>query len=55
MKKVVVIAGRVEIHEKGSDFSKEVLRFMKKGSDSSREVLKFVKISGKKCWAYDTS
>ena len=28
---------------------------MKKGSDYSREVLKFVKISSKKCWVYDNS
>ena len=39
----------------GSDYSWEVLKFMKKGSDYSREVLKFVKISSQKCWVYDNS
>ena len=29
--------------KKGSDFSREVLKFMKKGSDFSREVLQFMK------------
>ena len=28
---------------------------MKKGSDYSREVLKFVKLSSHKCWVYDNS
>ena len=41
--------------KKGNDFSREVLQFMKKGSDYSKEVLKFVKISSQKCWVYDKS
>ena len=32
----------------GSDFSREVLKFMKKGSDFSREVLKFTKKGSQK-------
>ena len=41
--------------KKGSDFSKEVLQFIKKGGDYSREVLEFVKLSSQKCWVYDNS
>ena len=47
--------GGVEIHEKGNDFSKEVLKFMKKGSDCSREVLQFVKVSIQKSRVYHNS
>ena len=38
-----------------NDFSREVLKFMKISSDFSREVLKFMKISSQKHWVYDTS
>ena len=38
-----------------SDFSREVLKFMKISSHFSREVLKFMKISSQKHWVYDTS
>ena len=31
------------------------LKSIKKGSDYSKEVLKFVKISSQKCWVYDNS
>ena len=31
------------------------MQFMKKGSDYSREVLNFVKLSSQKCWVYDNS
>ena len=38
-----------------NDFSREVLKFMKISSDFNREVLKFMKISSQKHWVYDTS
>ena len=38
--------GREGREGKSSDFSREVLTFMKISSDFSREVLKFIKISG---------
>ena len=41
MEKVVLYYGGVEIRKKGSDYSKE--------------VLKFVKTSSQKCWVYDSS
>ena len=49
---MVIIIGGVEILEKGSDYSWEVLNFVKLGSlkcwvyDNSYE-------SSKKCWAFD--
>ena len=33
----------------------EVLKFVKMSSDFSREVLKFVKLGSQKCWVYDNS
>jgi hypothetical protein len=32
-----------------------VLKFVKMSSDFSREVLKFVKLGSQKCWVYDNS
>ena len=46
--------GREGREGKSSDFSREVLTFMKISSDFSREVLKFMKISSQKHWVYDT-
>ena len=44
----------IYIYVGSSDFSREVLTFMKISSDFSREVLKFMKISSQKHWVYDT-
>ena len=41
--------------KKGSDYSREVLKFVKMSSDFSRDVLKFVKLGSQKCWVYDNS
>ena len=46
--------GQKEGGQESSDFSKEVLKFMKISSDFSTEVLKFMKISSQKHWVYDT-
>ena len=43
------------IYVGSSDFSREVLTFMKISSDFNREVLTFMKISSQKHWVYDTS
>ena len=32
-----------------------MLKFVKMSSDFSREVLKFVKLGSQKCWVYDNS
>ena len=38
-----------------SEFNREVLKFMKISSHFSRDVLKIMKISSQKHWVYDTS
>ena len=38
-----------------SDFNREVLKFIEISNHFSREMLKFMKISSQKHWVYDTS